>query len=130
MQCVFKELWSRERFMLAQSTILSGRGCRSSLDCAGSAGVGLWLPFHLLLMNEHMAISSWIGILRRFVHSRKPRPRRRAEPFGLAARGVQVEQFETRAMLSAGPVIVLAPPGPLNYVEHSGAVVIASASTV
>jgi hypothetical protein len=49
---------------------------------------------------------------------------------GLTARSAQVEEFESRAMLSAAPVIVLAPPGPLNYVEGSGAVVIAPNSTV
>jgi hypothetical protein len=42
----------------------------------------------------------------------------------------QVEEFESRALLSAGPVITLAPSGPLDYVEHSGAVVVAAKSTV
>jgi len=47
----------------------------------------------------------------------------------LAARCSQVEEFETRALLS-GPVITLLPAGPVNYVEHSAAVVIAPQSTV
>ena len=47
----------------------------------------------------------------------------------LAARCSQVEEFETRALLS-GPVITLLPAGPVNFVEHSAAVVIAPQSTV
>ncbi len=77
-----------------------------------------------------MLISSWIGRLQRSISLHRGRkPRRCARQIELIASCAEVEQLEARALLAA-PVITLSPPGPLNYVENSGAVVIAPNSTV
>jgi hypothetical protein len=77
-----------------------------------------------------MLISSWAGDFRRKLALRgKRKPRRRAETIGMSPLGAQVQILEARAMLSA-PTVTLSPAGPLNYVENSGAVVVAGNSTV
>ncbi len=77
-----------------------------------------------------MLISSWVGSFRRKLALRGNRkPRRRAENIGMSPLCAQVQLLEARAMLSA-PAVTLSPPGPLNYVENSGAVVVAGNSTV
>lgn len=78
-----------------------------------------------------MVISSWLRRVRQSLTLRRgQRSRPRTGRIDWSPCVAQVEEFETRALLSAGPVITLSPPGPLNYVENSGAVVIAPQSTV
>src|SRR5258708_14554817 len=117
--------------MLGRMANLGGRGrrLRSEKRSIGRSS-GLGIPFLLLPRNEQMLPSSWISRLQQTFSLRRGRkPRRRVQQIGLIARCAQVEQLETRSLLSA-PAIVLSPPGPLNYVENSGAVVIAPNSTV
>lgn len=84
-----------------------------------------------------MLISPWIKLMKRAVAScRTPSPRRR-QHYSISVQACQIEQFETRAMLSAAgvialapPVIALAPPGPLSFTENSGPVAVAPGATV
>src|SRR5579871_4986339 len=96
----------------------------------GSGRKPRWHPLRLFPRSEHMLISSWIGYVQRTLAlKRNPKSPRRRGGGGFSVQCAQVEEFESRAMLSA-PAITLSPPGPLNYVENSGAVVIAPNSTV
>jgi len=78
-----------------------------------------------------MLISSWVKLMSEAVASwNTPSRRRRKHSSRISGNTCQVEHLESRSMLSAGPIVTLASPGPLTFTENSSPIPVASGATV